>query len=171
MNTKKLKTKKFGTDLPFEERKKLHEQLNELSRSELIEFYKIYVDRMFTMDDLTWKIGSIFIPLSLSGVVVGFNEPLRLIFIGAFSIALIWTWFLFFYRNNRYYVINFIVTTTIEDILVKKNITEDTEKGLYKKAPKHLKRIRNKTIANFISYAITIFWLFAIGIAVISQYL
>ncbi len=43
---------------------------------------------------LIWTISEIFIPLSLSGIAtIAFDNWLRTVFVGAFSIVLIWIWY------------------------------------------------------------------------------
>jgi hypothetical protein len=55
--------------------------------------YSEYSTRMRYGGGMIWQIGSIFIPLSLSGIVLGLDDFLRVLAVGSFSVFLIWTWY------------------------------------------------------------------------------
>jgi hypothetical protein len=60
---------------------KLSEHLKKLERHELFELYKIYTLKMNNSDEITWKSASIFVPLSLTGIVLALKDPQNIIYV------------------------------------------------------------------------------------------
>lgn len=57
-------------------------------------FYTEYSERMRHTGAQVWLTGSVFIPLSLAGVIVTFKTPGQTFAVAVFSILLIWIWYL-----------------------------------------------------------------------------
>ena len=53
-----------------------------------------YSARLLHHSNQLWSLGAVFIPLSLSGIASGLGSPINTLLVGAFSIILIWIWYL-----------------------------------------------------------------------------
>jgi hypothetical protein len=127
----------------------------------------IYSDRLLHHSGQLWAIGSVLIPLSLSGIAFGLNSPIQTLFIGAFSITLIWIWYVFTVNIRKLidqtYKICGSIESTLLDLdppLVKTGLEElNPEKG-----HNHL-----KTIRLFIPIIVTFGWLVVIILSFIIK--
>lgn len=78
----------------FKDLNDLLNKLKNLDRDILIAMHSELGDRWKHSGNQIWTIGSIFIPLSLSGIVLGLDNFYRTCAIALFSITLIWIWYL-----------------------------------------------------------------------------
>src|SRR5437763_1771107 len=78
----------------------------------------IYSDRLLHHSNQLWAIGSVLIPLSLSGIAFGLNSPIQTLFIGAFSITLIWIWYVFTVNIRKLIDQTYQVCGSIESVLL-----------------------------------------------------
>lgn len=72
----------------------LLKKLKNLDRDILIAIHSEFGDRWKHTGNQIWTIGSIFIPLSLSGIALGLDNFYRTCAVALFSITLIWIWYL-----------------------------------------------------------------------------
>jgi hypothetical protein len=68
--------------------------LQEKPHQDLLSLHADYSERMRLSGAQIWIIGSIFIPLSLSGIALGIEDPYQTLVIGIFSLVLVWVWYL-----------------------------------------------------------------------------
>lgn len=105
-----------------------------------------------------WSIGVIFIPLSLSGVVVPFGSPIRTSGIAFFSIVLIWIWYWISQSIRSRLDQDWTVYAAIESILLKLDPLR-LNRGLVELVPRtgYLFSVRKLRI--LIAITITLAWL------------
>lgn len=121
-----------------------------------------YSERWHHNSTQIWSTGSIFVPLSLSGIALGFDDRYRTVAVALFSIVLIWIWYFISERLRRIIDRNWQVYATIETVLLKLDPPR-LNYGLDELIPRqrqrefHLRRVRF-----FIPVVITIAWLFAV---------
>ena len=128
--------------------------------------YEEHSERMRHSGSHIWIIGSVFIPLSLSGIVLDLTNSYRAISVACFSIFLIWTWYLISARIRDALDRDLAVCAAIETILLDLE-ARSAENGLAglvialrKRRAPHLYRIRLA-----IPLAITMGWLIVAGLS------
>jgi hypothetical protein len=78
----------------------------------------IYSERLLHHSNQLWAIGSVLIPLSLSGIAFGLNNPIQTLFIGMFSIALIWIWYTFTVNIRKLIDQTYQICGSLESVLL-----------------------------------------------------
>lgn len=120
----------------------------------------IYSERLLHHSNQLWSIGAVFIPLSLSGVALGLGSPTQTMLVGAFSITLIWIWYLISLNLRDAIDQTYIICGSIETVLLSLNPPQ-VKRGLYELIPrKSLTRLKN--VRSFIPIIVTFGWLVVI---------
>jgi hypothetical protein len=81
----------------------------------------IYSVRLLHHSNQLWSIGAVFIPLSLSGVVFGLNNPVNTLLVGVFSIILIWIWYLISVNLRALIDQTYRIIGSLESVLLNLN--------------------------------------------------
>jgi hypothetical protein len=122
--------------------------------------YTEYSQRMRYSGAEIWHIGSVFIPLSLSGVVLGLGDPKRTVAVALSSIFLIWIWYLMSVRLDTILSRDLAICGAIETMMLK---TERpmTERGLNEiiKPLKEKREVRLRQSRLAIPVLISVGWL------------
>lgn len=79
--------------MTLEELPELKRALAEKNDEILLSLLSQYSEKWRHYSDQIWSTGSVFIPLSLSGVALGIDDFYRTIAVALFSILLIWIWY------------------------------------------------------------------------------
>lgn len=139
----------------------LNNELSHLPTPDLLNIYAIFSQRLTHVIDVQWKLASIFIPLSLSGVIFLNEDQRPVIFVGLFSILLIWIWYLFERRNQRSILRQLTMLAAIESIIADHN---PTRFGRGFSIPDRLraKKIGHTLLFRIIVYSITFAWIVTI---------
>ena len=122
--------------------------------------YAEYSARMRHSGAQIWVIGSVFIPLSLSGIILGISDPCHTIPVAGFSAFLVWAWYFISARIDtaleRDLAICAVIETTIlklEQPLIRRGLNELV-------VPIEKKReIRLRHVRLAVPIAVTVGWL------------
>lgn len=96
----------------------VHKELKGQGAENLRCLYSEYSERMRHSGAQIWLIGSVFIPLSLSGVVLSLSNPVHTLAIAGFSIFLIWVWYLISARIRTALDRDFAICAAIETAML-----------------------------------------------------
>lgn len=146
----------------------LKSELSHLSRDNLFNIYAIFSQRLMHGVDVQWRLASIFIPLSLSGVVFLNGEQQLVIFVGLFSILLIWIWYLFERRNQRSLLRQQTMLVALESLLAQ----HDADRfGRGFSIPNRFRgnKIGHTVLFRIIAFSITAAWMIATGYSLIAS--
>jgi hypothetical protein len=126
-----------------------------------------YADRWRHNSNQIWSTGSVFIPLSLSGVALGVGDPYRTLAVAIFSLILIWIWYSMSERLRIVIDRNWLVYSAVESALlkIKPPLLKYGIDELIPTKPKkyvHLRKVRA-----FIPIIITIAWVFTVALSFI----
>jgi hypothetical protein len=105
-----------------------------------------------------WSIGVIFIPLSLSGVVVAPGNPARTLGLALFSIILIWIWYWISQSLRSRLDQDWVVYAALESSLLKLDPPKLT-RGLAELVPRNSYFFSVRKLRVLIAIAITLAWL------------
>jgi len=125
--------------------------------------YTEYSARMRNRGAQIWIIGSVFIPLSISGVALGLTDIRHILAVALFSIALIWTWFFISLALRNGFERALAICATIETVMLKGQLPlsrrglDDLIVSLQKE-----KGVRLRHIRLAIPFVITVMWLLAV---------
>lgn len=144
----------------------LKNELSHLSMPDLLNIYAIFSQRLTHVIDVQWKLASIFIPLSLSGVIFLNEDQRPVIFVGLFSVLLIWIWYMFERRNQRSILRQQTMLTAIESIIAEH---DPAKFGRGFSIPDRLraKKIGHTLLFRIIVYSITLAWIITIVFSLI----
>ncbi len=145
--------------------RKFCEEVKDKDPELLGELYNEYSSRMKHDGTMIWQIGSIFIPLSLSGIVLGLDDYFRTFAVGIFSILLIWTWYFISDAIGYSLMRNLSVCGAIEAFLLK--LEEPESNSIYKLIPRDKKIPHLSDIRLMITILITLGW---VGVAFLSYF-
>jgi hypothetical protein len=162
-DNEKDKTLKYDLD---QVRKALEGQDTENLRC----LYTEYSARMRNRGAQIWIIGSVFIPLSISGVALGLTGIRHILAVAFFSIALIWTWFFISLALRNGFERALVICATIETVMLNRQLPlsrrglDDLIVPLQKE-----KGVRLRHIRLVISFAITVMWLLVVILSIPSN--
>lgn len=105
-----------------------------------------------------WSIGVIFIPLSLSGIVVVLGRSARTLGIAIFSTVLIWIWYCISQSIRSRYEQDWAVYAAIESALLKLDPPR-LSRGLVELVPRTGFWLSVRRLRVMIAVAITLAWL------------
>ena len=144
----------------------LKNELSHFSMPDLLNIYAIFSQRLTHVVDVQWKLASIFIPLSLSGVIFLNEDQRSVIFVGTFSILLIWIWYMFERRNQRSILRQQTMLAAIESIVA------EHDQAMFGRGFSIPDRFRGKKIGHtmlfrIIVYSITVAWIITIVLSLV----
>ncbi|MCA9986538.1 MAG: hypothetical protein KDE59_19655 [Anaerolineales bacterium] len=145
----------------------LKNELSHFSMPDLLNIYAIFSQRLTHVVDVQWKLASIFIPLSLSGVIFLNEDQRSVIFVGTFSILLIWIWYMFERRNQRSILRQQTMLAAIESIVA------EHDQAMFGRGFSIPDRFRAKKIGHtmlfrIIVYSITVAWIITIVFSLVA---
>ena len=132
--------------------------------------YTEYSARMRNRGTHIWIIGSVFIPLSISGVALDLTDIRHILAVAFFSIALIWTWFFISLALRNGFERALAICATIETVMLNRQLPlsrrglDDLIVPLQKG-----KGVRLRHIRLAIPFVITVMWLLAVILSMLSN--
>ena len=136
----------------------LRANLANQSQDVLLPLLSEYAQRWRHNSNQIWSIGSVFIPLSMSGAVITFTSDIQAIMVAIFSIALIWIWYLISRDLRSTIDLNWKVYAEVESALLKIKLPRG-KYGLTEYVPSKRIRPSFKTVRLFIPILITVAWI------------
>lgn len=112
---KKYKMAQKKTEVILED---LYNELKGQDPKTLAILYNEYSTRMRHSGSHIWIVGSVFIPLSLSGIAIGLDNPFQTMGIAAFSIFLIWIWYSLSHRMRSLLERDLRICAVIEKVML-----------------------------------------------------
>lgn len=107
-----------------------------------------------------WTIGAVIIPLSLSGVVIALDDPIKTCLIALFSVMLIWIWYFLSVRLRVIVDRSMLIYVAIESQLLE--LGKDNQSvSLYMIAPLSKGRLSLRTTRLLVVVAVTFVWIVA----------
>jgi hypothetical protein len=128
-----------------------------------------YSARMRYGGAMIWQIGSIFIPLSLSGIILGLDNFPRVLAVGCFSVFLIWVWYFLSETIDNSLERDLAICGAIETALLSLE-EKPLKRGLNDliKQSDKIKVLRLRTIRLLLPILITLGW---VGVVVLAYFI
>jgi len=146
----------------------LKNELSHLSMPDLLNIYAIFSQRLTHVIDVQWKLASIFIPLSLSGVIFLNEDQRPVIFVGLFSILLIWIWYMFERRTQRSILRQQTMLAAIESIVAEHDPAK-FGRGFSIPDRFRAKKIGHTMLFRIIVFSITFAWVITMVFSLIAS--
>ena len=121
-----------------------------------------YAGRWRHSNNQMWSIGAVFIPLSLSGIVLGLDDKYKTLGIALFSIVLIWIWYLTSAGLRSLIDSDWKVYAAVESALLKLNPPR-LKRGVGEIVENDVKKsVSLRKVRLLIPIVITIAWIFTV---------
>jgi len=146
----------------------LKNELSHLSMPDLLNIYAIFSQRLTHVIDVQWKLASIFILLSLSGVIFLNEDQRPVIFVGLFSILLIWIWYMFERRTQRSILRQQTMLAAIESIVAEHDPAK-FGRGFSIPDRFRAKKIGHTMLFRIIVFSITFAWVITMVFSLIAS--